>query len=176
MNIVWGQISATWGREPLTRTVVASSVTLRGLDAGGSASDLSGGIWRARLQARQAVDHRLWARHVRYLVRFLKVPSLADEAERLGIPAGLTAARKMLARTDAPDNAAFSRARSAPSRSLPNPDCAKDTRLRSYGRDATVRRAPAARREWAYRPADTRPRTLCAHQSRSPAARPSGPA
>jgi hypothetical protein len=41
-----------------------------------------------------------------YLDRFLKVPSLADEAERLGISASLTAARNMLARTDAPDYAA----------------------------------------------------------------------
>jgi hypothetical protein len=62
--------------------------------------------YRARLQALQINDRRLWTRHVQYLDRFLKVPSLADEAERLGIGQRLESARKILAATDSPDYAA----------------------------------------------------------------------
>jgi hypothetical protein len=59
--------------------------------------------YQARLNAKQGIDRRLWTRHVGYLDRFLKVPSLADEAARLGIAARLTRARNALALTEAPD-------------------------------------------------------------------------
>ena len=41
--------------------------------------------YAARLKAKQAVDHKLWRRHVEYLDKFLKRTSHADEAARLGI-------------------------------------------------------------------------------------------
>lgn len=58
--------------------------------------------YRERLQAKQNVDRKLWLRHVQYLDRFLKLPSLADEAARLGIRERLIRARKTLAATEAP--------------------------------------------------------------------------
>jgi hypothetical protein len=58
--------------------------------------------YRARLAARQGVERRLWTKHVLYLDRFLKMPSLADEAARLGISERLTRARSRLSDIDAP--------------------------------------------------------------------------
>jgi len=59
--------------------------------------------YAARLQSKQAVDRRLWRRHVEYLDKFLKRPSHADEAGRLAIAARLTQARQTLAAVEAPD-------------------------------------------------------------------------
>jgi hypothetical protein len=53
--------------------------------------------YAARLKAKQAVDRKLWKRHVEYLDKFLKRPTHADEATRLGIAGRLTNARTMLA-------------------------------------------------------------------------------
>ncbi len=52
--------------------------------------------YAARLGAKQAVDRRLWRRHVEYLDKFLKRASYADEAARLGIAERLTRARQQL--------------------------------------------------------------------------------
>lgn len=52
--------------------------------------------YAARLKAKQEVDRALWKRHVEYLDKFLKRPSHASEAVRLGIAHRLVRARKML--------------------------------------------------------------------------------
>lgn len=52
--------------------------------------------YAARLKAKQAVDRKLWQRHVAYLDKFLKRPTHADEATRLGIASRLSRARAML--------------------------------------------------------------------------------
>jgi phosphoenolpyruvate carboxykinase (diphosphate) len=48
-------------------------------------SMLASDWYAARLKAKQKVDQDLWHRHVRYLDKFLKRPSHADEAARLHI-------------------------------------------------------------------------------------------
>ncbi len=58
--------------------------------------------YAARLKAKQAVDGRLWRRHVDYLDKFLKRASHADEAARLGIPHRLVRARKKLEEAESP--------------------------------------------------------------------------
>ena len=58
--------------------------------------------YAARLKARQAVESRLWQRHVRYLERFLSKPNYAEEAVRLGIDDRLARAREELARAESP--------------------------------------------------------------------------
>ena len=58
--------------------------------------------YAARLAAKQAVDRRLWRRHIDYLDKFLKLPSHTDEADRLGILGRLTQARKTLDQVNAP--------------------------------------------------------------------------
>ncbi len=65
-------------------------------------SVLSSDWYRARLEAKQAVDERLWHRHVSYLEHFLRNPSYADEARRLGIEARLAEARESLLRVREP--------------------------------------------------------------------------
>jgi hypothetical protein len=57
--------------------------------------------YAARLAAKQKVDRQLWRRHVDYLERFLKRATHADEAARLGVPAQLVKARKLLAEIEA---------------------------------------------------------------------------
>jgi hypothetical protein len=57
---------------------------------------LSSDWYAARLAAKQKVDSALWKRHVEYLDRFLKRPSHADEAARLGVTDRLTLAKKNL--------------------------------------------------------------------------------
>ncbi len=57
----------------------------------------------ARLQAKQAVDRRLWRRHVEYLDKFLKHTNYAEEAERLGIRTRLERARNTLNEVEAGD-------------------------------------------------------------------------
>jgi hypothetical protein len=52
--------------------------------------------YRARLEAKQRVDVRLWDRHASYLERFLKNPSYAEEAERLGLAERLENAERKL--------------------------------------------------------------------------------
>jgi hypothetical protein len=52
-------------------------------------SVLSSDWYRQRLMTKQQVDVRLWKRHVGYLERFLRNPSYALEAERLGVAARL---------------------------------------------------------------------------------------
>jgi hypothetical protein len=58
--------------------------------------------YAARLKAKQAVDRKLWRRHVDYLDKFLKRASHADEAARLGIPHRLARARKRLEEVESP--------------------------------------------------------------------------
>jgi hypothetical protein len=59
---------------------------------------LLGSDWyAARLKARQAVDIRLWQRHVRYLEQFLTKSNYAAEAERLGLQERLVMSRQTLA-------------------------------------------------------------------------------
>jgi hypothetical protein len=54
--------------------------------------------WYAeRLKARQAVEIRLWQRHVSYLDHFLTKSNYAVEARRLGLPERLAASRQTLA-------------------------------------------------------------------------------
>jgi hypothetical protein len=63
-----------------------------------SREHLLGSDWyAARLKARQAVDIRLWQRHVRYLEQFLTRSNYAVEAERLGLQERLEASRQTLA-------------------------------------------------------------------------------
>jgi hypothetical protein len=59
--------------------------------------------YAARLKAKQAVDCRLWRRHVEYLQRFLKKASYSDEAERLGIDDRLMRARKTFEQVNSPE-------------------------------------------------------------------------
>lgn len=59
--------------------------------------------YAARLKAKQAVDRKLWKRHVEYLDKFQKRPTHADEATRLDIVSRLTNARTMLAAVEATD-------------------------------------------------------------------------
>ena len=56
--------------------------------------------YQARLNERRAVERKLWTRHVRYLDKFLKRKSHADEAERLGIATRLERAVKTLQEID----------------------------------------------------------------------------
>jgi hypothetical protein len=63
---------------------------------------LAGDWYRARLTAKQAVDRRLWRRHVHYLDRFSKRASHADEVARLGIPSRLAQARARLEQIESP--------------------------------------------------------------------------
>ena len=59
--------------------------------------------WYAeRLKAKQALDCRLWRNHVVYLEKFLKRESHVEEAERLGIPARLSEARRTLEEVENP--------------------------------------------------------------------------
>jgi hypothetical protein len=59
--------------------------------------------YRARLEAKQRVDERLWSRHVRHLERFLRNANYATEAERLGISSRLDHALEELRRVQAED-------------------------------------------------------------------------
>jgi hypothetical protein len=58
--------------------------------------------YAARLVAKQHVDRKLWRRHIDYLEKFLKRPSHADEATRLGIPSRLAQAKKTAELADSP--------------------------------------------------------------------------
>jgi hypothetical protein len=58
---------------------------------------MSSDWYRARLAAKQRVDIRLWERHVDYLEKFLRHPSYAGVAERMGIADRLESARAELA-------------------------------------------------------------------------------
>ncbi|MFO1487726.1 MAG: hypothetical protein U1F65_04540 [Verrucomicrobiota bacterium] len=58
--------------------------------------------YAARLTAKQAVDRRLWRRHVEYLNLFLRKPSHVDVAKKLNIADRLTLARKTLAEVETP--------------------------------------------------------------------------
>jgi phosphoenolpyruvate carboxykinase (diphosphate) len=59
--------------------------------------------WYAeRLRAKQAVDARLWQRHVSYLTKFVTKTHYADEVARLGIEGRLDKARAELKRVNAP--------------------------------------------------------------------------
>lgn len=65
-------------------------------------SVLASDWYRQRLVAKQAVDTRLWDRHVQYLERFLRNEHYARVAGRLGIADRLEAARARLAEVHAP--------------------------------------------------------------------------
>lgn len=58
--------------------------------------------YAARLKAKQDVDRKLWRRHTEYLDKFLKRPSHASEAERLGIASRLAKARVTLEEVESP--------------------------------------------------------------------------
>ena len=58
--------------------------------------------YAARLAAKQKVDRQLWQRHVRYLDKFLKRPSHADEAARLHVAERFAHAQKTLEEVEAP--------------------------------------------------------------------------
>lgn len=58
--------------------------------------------YAARLRAKQAVDRKLWRRHVDYLEKFSKRASHADEVARLAIPDRLARARRELERVESP--------------------------------------------------------------------------
>jgi phosphoenolpyruvate carboxykinase (diphosphate) len=58
--------------------------------------------YAARLNAKQAVDRKLWKRHVEYLDKFIKRTSYADEAARLGIAGRLERAKKILEEVETP--------------------------------------------------------------------------
>lgn len=57
--------------------------------------------YAARLKAKQAVDRKLWKRHVDYLDKFQKRPTHTDEASRLNIADRLAGARATLATVEA---------------------------------------------------------------------------
>ena len=57
--------------------------------------------YAARLKAKQAVDRKLWKRHIEYLDKFQKRPTHIDETIRLNIASRLSHARTMLATVDA---------------------------------------------------------------------------
>jgi hypothetical protein len=59
--------------------------------------------YAARLAAKQKVDRALWRRHVEYLNSFLRRPSHADVAEKMGVADRLTRARKMLDQVESPE-------------------------------------------------------------------------
>jgi hypothetical protein len=59
--------------------------------------------YAARLAAKQSIDRNLWKRHVEYLNAFLRRPSHADVAEKMGIANRLARARKMLEQVEAPE-------------------------------------------------------------------------
>ncbi len=56
-----------------------------------------------RLRAKQAVDTKLWQRHVSYLTKFVTKPNYADEVARLGVEDRLHKARRELKRVTAPE-------------------------------------------------------------------------
>jgi hypothetical protein len=58
--------------------------------------------YAARLKAKQAVDIRLWRRHVEYLNHFFRKPSYEDVAGQLDIAGRLTNARKKLEEVESP--------------------------------------------------------------------------
>jgi len=59
--------------------------------------------WYAeRLRAKQAVDAKLWQRHINYLTKFITKPSYVEEAARLGVESRLHKARNELQRIVAP--------------------------------------------------------------------------
>jgi len=66
-------------------------------------SVLASDWYRARLLAKQGVDARLWERHVKYLERFLRNPSYAGVAERMGMAERLEMARAKLEEVHAAD-------------------------------------------------------------------------
>ncbi|MFM8458557.1 MAG: hypothetical protein ACKOB0_06360, partial [Chthoniobacterales bacterium] len=65
-------------------------------------SVLASDWYRARLEAKQRVDERLWARHADYLEKFLKNPNYAAESERLGLQQHLESAWAKLREVRAP--------------------------------------------------------------------------
>ena len=65
-------------------------------------SVLASDWYRARLAAKQRIDARLWERHVDYLENFLRNPSYAGVAERLGLAERLEHARARLAAVQDP--------------------------------------------------------------------------
>jgi len=65
-------------------------------------SILASDWYAARLTAKHQLERAAWRRHVDYLDRFSKKTSHAEEAARLGIPAKLAYARKMLEEVNTP--------------------------------------------------------------------------
>ena len=64
---------------------------------------LSSGWYAARLAAKQAIDTRLWHRHVEFLNQFLRKPSHEDVSRDLGVADRLKHARKVLEAVESPD-------------------------------------------------------------------------
>jgi len=67
------------------------------------ASLLASPWYAARLAAKQKVDRALWRRHVEYLNSFLRRPSHADVAEKMGVADRLTLARRRLDQVESPE-------------------------------------------------------------------------
>jgi len=64
---------------------------------------LASGWYAARLKAKQAVDCRLWKRHVEYLNHFLRRPSHEDVSTDLGVARRLAQARQRLEEVESPE-------------------------------------------------------------------------
>ncbi len=78
-----------WNRKGLDHSDVRAMFTRENL--------LASDWYAARLKAKQAIDCKLWQRHIDYLEKFSKRASHADEAARLDIAGRLSRARKRLA-------------------------------------------------------------------------------
>ena len=84
-------------------------------------SVLASDWYRARLEAKQRVDIRLWDRHASYLERFLKNPSYSAEAERLGLPRRLEDAARKLREVRDPSYLEFLRGSTGAEPAVPDP-------------------------------------------------------
>jgi hypothetical protein len=87
-------------------------------------SVLASDWYRARLEAKQRVDIRLWDRHASYLERFLKNSSYASEAERLGLPRRLEEAERKLREARDPAYLEFLRGSTGAEPAIPVPQTA----------------------------------------------------
>jgi hypothetical protein len=83
-----------WGGKKLDNAEVRKLFTRESL--------LASGWYAARLKAKQAVDIRLWRRHVEYLNHFSRKPTHEDVAGQLNIADRLARARKTLEKVESP--------------------------------------------------------------------------
>ncbi len=85
-------------------------------------SVLASDWYRARLEAKQRVDIRLWDRHASCLERFLENPSYSAEAERLGLPRRLEDATRRLREARDPSYLEFLRGSTGAEPAVPDPE------------------------------------------------------